>query len=255
MIFSLSLFIYISIVSQKTNCIDGDTDRMLTCVRVCVCVRVCDRSLRCSLYSAGISETHPWHLHGHDFWIVGTYVGQYNSSLPLPEDGGGQYVRDVVNLVGGDNDNHEQEDFNAFADPDVCDTAYNGGSSYTVIRFVADNPGVWFLHCHIDYHLELGMAIVFYYRDIPETVPEPNLETLTICGDVTPEVIVNYKANQEGEGPAPEPDPPVPGPDVPAPGPDSPAPEPDVPAPGPDPPAPEPDAPVPEEDAPGPGPD
>jgi FtsP/CotA-like multicopper oxidase with cupredoxin domain len=23
---------------------------------------------------------------------------------------------------------------------------------YTVIRFVADNPGVWFFHCHMDWH-------------------------------------------------------------------------------------------------------
>ena len=28
------------------------------------------------------------------------------------------------------------------------------------IRFTTDNPGPWFLHCHIDYHLEAGFAIV-----------------------------------------------------------------------------------------------
>ncbi|KAJ7160007.1 Cupredoxin [Mycena crocata] len=30
-----------------------------------------------------------------------------------------------------------------------------------LIRFRADNPGPWFLHCHIDWHLEAGLAVVF----------------------------------------------------------------------------------------------
>ena len=29
---------------------------------------------------------------------------------------------------------------------------------HTVIRFVADNPGVWFIHCHIDWHSIAGLA-------------------------------------------------------------------------------------------------
>jgi iron transport multicopper oxidase len=36
---------------------------------------------------------------------------------------------------------------------------YPGG--YTVSRFKADNPGVWFVHCHMDWHLVAGMAAVF----------------------------------------------------------------------------------------------
>ena len=31
-----------------------------------------------------------------------------------------------------------------------------------------DNPGPWFLHCHIDFHLEAGFAVVFA-EDIPDT--------------------------------------------------------------------------------------
>ena len=30
----------------------------------------------------GVCETHPWHLHGHDFWIVGTYEGQVRRPPP-----------------------------------------------------------------------------------------------------------------------------------------------------------------------------
>ena len=36
------------------------------------------------------------------------------------------------------------------------------------IRFTTDNTGPWFLHCHIDFHLEAGFAVVFA-EDIPST--------------------------------------------------------------------------------------
>lgn len=29
-----------------------------------------------------------------------------------------------------------------------------------VIRWVTDNSGPWFLHCHIDWHLDAGFAVV-----------------------------------------------------------------------------------------------
>lgn len=32
-----------------------------------------------------------------------------------------------------------------------------------------DNPGPWFLHCHIDWHLEAGFAIVFA-EDLGDTI-------------------------------------------------------------------------------------
>jgi iron transport multicopper oxidase len=32
--------------------------------------------------------------------------------------------------------------------------------SYIIMRFIADNPGIWIMHCHNDYHLNIGMAII-----------------------------------------------------------------------------------------------
>ena len=29
-----------------------------------------------------------------------------------------------------------------------------------VVRFLSDNPGVWFLHCHIDLHNTNGMGML-----------------------------------------------------------------------------------------------
>lgn len=33
---------------------------------------------------------------------------------------------------------------------------------------VTDNPGVWLFHCHVDWHLETGLAIVF--AEAPEEI-------------------------------------------------------------------------------------
>ncbi|KAI3678543.1 hypothetical protein L6452_37839 [Arctium lappa] len=33
------------------------------------------------------------------------------------------------------------------------------------LRFVADNPGVWFMHCHIDTHLAWGFAMGFIVQN------------------------------------------------------------------------------------------
>ncbi|GLB41415.1 putative multicopper oxidase family protein [Lyophyllum shimeji] len=76
---------------------------------------------------------HPFHLHGHSFSVVRSGDSDtYNYVNPVR--------RDTVNT--------------GFADGNAT------------IRFVTDNSGPWFLHCHIDWHLELGLAIVFA-EDIP----------------------------------------------------------------------------------------
>ena len=40
------------------------------------------------------------------------------------------------------------------------DTVIVPYGGYTVIRFIADNPGWWLLHCHIEIHQLEGMAAV-----------------------------------------------------------------------------------------------
>lgn len=34
---------------------------------------------------------------------------------------------------------------------------FNNFNRWVVIRFVANNPGVWPIHCHIEWHLKMGM--------------------------------------------------------------------------------------------------
>ncbi|KAK7026410.1 laccase, multicopper oxidase, benzenediol:oxygen oxidorectuctase [Paramarasmius palmivorus] len=86
-------------------------------------------SIEVSFTGGGVKGfEHPMHLHGHAF--------------------------DVVRVAGSDTYN--------YANPvrrDVVSTG-KGGDNVT-FRFFTDNPGPWFLHCHIDWHLEVGLAVVF----------------------------------------------------------------------------------------------
>ncbi|KAI8981945.1 Cupredoxin [Mycotypha africana] len=78
------------------------------------------------------ANNHPFHLHGHVFQMVGRGEGVYDGN---------------TSNVEWFNDNPPRRDTLRVAD---------GG--FSIIRFRADNPGVWIFHCHIDWHLESGLA-------------------------------------------------------------------------------------------------
>ncbi|KAJ7147917.1 laccase 17 [Mycena crocata] len=84
-----------------------------------------DEVVELRIHGAAHGITHPFHLHGHAFDVIKSASGPVNYKNP-PR-------RDVVAVSDGG----------------------------VIIRFRADNPGPWFLHCHIDWHLEAGLAVVF----------------------------------------------------------------------------------------------
>ncbi|KAI4385409.1 hypothetical protein MLD38_003437 [Melastoma candidum] len=86
--------------------------------------------------SANVSEIHPWHLHGHDFWVLGYGEGKF---------------------TGG----HKDEARLNLENPPLRNTVPVFPYGWTALRFVANNPGVWAFHCHIEPHLHMGMGVVF----------------------------------------------------------------------------------------------
>jgi L-ascorbate oxidase len=44
--------------------------------------------------------------------------------------------------------------------PPLKDTIAVPEGGYLILRFVADNPGVWLVHCHLDFHSEVGMGFL-----------------------------------------------------------------------------------------------
>jgi FtsP/CotA-like multicopper oxidase with cupredoxin domain len=52
----------------------------------------------------------------------------------------------------------------AVANPLRRDTLTVEAYAWSLIRFVADNPGLWALHCHISWHMEAGLLFQFMSR-------------------------------------------------------------------------------------------
>ncbi|KAF8888308.1 laccase-5 [Infundibulicybe gibba] len=83
---------------------------------------------------------------------------------------GGPHVFSVVRSAGNDTVPN-------FVDPVRRDVVSTGaaGSQDVVIRFRTDNPGPWIFHCHIEFHLTAGLAVVFAadLEDVEEANPTP----------------------------------------------------------------------------------
>lgn len=98
--------------------------------------------------------THPIHLHGHSFHVVKVGYPEYNldgtvkkqsQDLKIACNGVPYWVNQPAITI----DQHTVRK----------DTIMIPAGGYVVIDFFADNPGYWFMHCHIDDHLNDGMGI------------------------------------------------------------------------------------------------
>lgn len=113
---------------------------------------------------------HPFHIHGHGFRVVAMErlkpTGLDIEEVQALDDAGkirrrlrGAPLKDTVTVPDG---------------------------GYTIVRFVADNPGYWLFHCHIEYHVEVGMALVFKVGDHSQMLPMP--KNFPTCSDYMPRV-------------------------------------------------------------------
>jgi hypothetical protein len=82
---------------------------------------------------------HPLHLHGHKFFVLASGSGYPPANITEPE------TLDLSN-------------------PLRRDTATVDAFGWILLRFVADNPGVWAFHCHLAWHAVAGMAMAFWIR-------------------------------------------------------------------------------------------
>ncbi|CAL1547209.1 unnamed protein product [Lymnaea stagnalis] len=87
---------------------------------------------------------HPLHLHGHRFRVMGMgKLGESTSIKTVKEmDKRGELNRTISKAV-------------------LKDTVIIPDGGYTIIRFRADNPGIWLFHCHVEFHSETGMSVLF----------------------------------------------------------------------------------------------
>ncbi|KIX04862.1 uncharacterized protein Z518_05733 [Rhinocladiella mackenziei CBS 650.93] len=85
--------------------------------------------------------SHPFHLHGHAFWVLASSPDQYFDWKRYGE----------LNTT--------------LANPMRRDTLMIDAFGWALIRFVADNPGLWAFHCHISWHMEAGLLMQFQTRN------------------------------------------------------------------------------------------
>lgn len=105
----------------------------------------------------GVQPPHPVHVHGRHFYVIGQGEGDF------PWD----TVEEARAVI--------PESFNLVNPPlrDTFPTPFAGPpGSWLVIRRQSDNPGVWFMHCHIQSHIQGGMSMIIQegIDDLP-TIP------------------------------------------------------------------------------------
>jgi iron transport multicopper oxidase len=117
--------------------------------------------------------SHPFHLHGHNFQVVDrtpSYGDNFYTYGNFPEP------------VPFNPNNHKT--FPQY--PARRDVIVLPPQGSLVLRFIADNPGVWFFHCHIDWHLSQGLASVFIEAPTQMqerlTIPEDHLAACRAAG-------------------------------------------------------------------------
>ena len=118
---------------------------------------------------------HPMHLHGHKFWVLAQGHGAFPGYEAFGWNPEGKGV--LEGSPKGKMDNLIRRD-----------VATAEGFGWLVLRFVADNPGIWALHCHMAWHSEAGLVMQFLSRvdevakwEIPQAnlrLCEANLEEL-----------------------------------------------------------------------------
>ncbi|KAI1500861.1 Cupredoxin [Biscogniauxia marginata] len=102
---------------------------------------------------------HPFHLHGHQFQVLerpfsnaGDWDGSDWAGNPVPPR------RDTVDVYA---------------------------HSHVVLRIVANNPGVFLLHCHIEWHVEMGLAATLIEapeRLIDYPIPQDHIDVCEALG-------------------------------------------------------------------------
>ena len=151
----------------------------------------------------GIDAVHPIHLHGHTFHVAKIGYPEYDPTT-------GFILKDADGVSAHNTDITCDDEIicsepGSECDPSQCtrprwtntthpprmtvhsrtvrkDTIMVPAGGYVAINFKSDNPGQWFLHCHIEEHQLQGMALIV--NEAPEEQNKFMIpESMNHCGD------------------------------------------------------------------------
>ncbi|CAL4910863.1 unnamed protein product [Urochloa decumbens] len=109
-------------------------------------------------------DSNPMHLHGHDMFVLAQGIGNFDATKDVER----------YNLVN----------------PPLKNTVVVPNLGWVAIRFVTNNPGVWYFHCHYEFHLSMGMTAVFIVEDGPTvdtSLPPPPMDFPSCSRNVMPD--------------------------------------------------------------------
>lgn len=172
----------------QTTCGQHDLDKRddATCARVgpqeqleCTHVKTIAKGSNCDLDNAptvvmvfsslsneteaGKAASHPVHLHGHSFYIL--HIGYGMDNMTNSEDIKCEWKNRICKPSWNEENGQPSTVLEAIRSRMVKshirkDTVIVPARGYVVVAFRANNPGYWFLHCHIEGHLTAGMAVI-----------------------------------------------------------------------------------------------
>ncbi|OWF42004.1 Laccase-4 [Mizuhopecten yessoensis] len=126
----------------------------------------------------GRGWAHPIHMHGHSFEIIKMGFAVYDSNSQIVSDNpdincNGNGKLSFCNQASWSNTSWYGNNIPGLEldNPPRKDTVIVPSGGYAIVRIRSDNPGLWFLHCHIELHNLDGMAMAV--NESLEHVPPP----------------------------------------------------------------------------------
>ena len=108
--------------------------------------------------NGGDSASHPIHQHGGWFWIAGEGQFKHEINRTFIVENFESLKSNVNNATRRTTWNWPDIEFDILP-KDVIQVPNQG---YVIIRTHLDNPGTFIFHCHIDFHLSIGMGLGKY---------------------------------------------------------------------------------------------
>ncbi|XP_025262344.1 laccase-15 [Camponotus floridanus] len=141
-----------------------------TCTEPCFCTHVYHIPLHATvdvmIYDKRPLEdlNHPFHLHGYSFCVI--YTGQFINALNKSDITN----KDVMRELNAHMTRLRNDDYKNCAPKDTVIVPNTG---FVILRFKADNPGWWFLHCHFLWHTATGMNVILHVGTPYDLPPVP----------------------------------------------------------------------------------
>ncbi|XP_061193764.1 uncharacterized protein LOC133201995 [Saccostrea echinata] len=165
----------------KDKSIVCNNEHMENCGEYCQCTHVVKLETKKTTQLVLIAEnglqtgtSHPVHLHGNRFQVLKIGHAVLNKTTGFVQDANQdiQFSQNFSKAKWRDSTwrNGNVPDLK-IENPPLKDTVVVPNRGYVVVRLQTDNPGFWLLHCHLETHMNIGMAVVLQVGELYE-MPE-----------------------------------------------------------------------------------